>query len=63
VSTTYILTVFIGGGGALAALAVLYGREWAGPNLILQRGVRFALWLGTAQFVLGVLLLALPIFH
>jgi len=59
VSTTYIVTVLIGGGGALAALALLFAGEIAPQGTIQKCGIRWMLWLGAAQFVLGVLLLGL----
>ena len=58
-STTYIVTVLIGGGGALAAFALLFAREIAPQGTIQKCGIRWMLWLGAAQSVLGVLLLGL----
>ena len=54
-TTTYVIAVFIGGGGALVALALLIGREVAALGPIPKLGMRTALWLGVAQFVLGTI--------
>jgi hypothetical protein len=54
VTTTYVITVFIGGGGALVALVLLIGREVAALGPIFKWGMRAVLWLGATQFVIGV---------
>ena len=54
-TTTYVITVFIGGGGALVALALLIRREVVALGPIPKLGVRTMLWLGVAQFVLGTI--------